>query len=179
MGDRWLSTNLMASTYIWLPLTLSGTSATLTNETSWVISSQQAWTPGPAETTPEAESSSNTLSNGAKILSCSGCSGGKSVGYVGGSSDGTLKFNGISSNATTKTTIQVRYENGDSTQRYAKVTVNGNSQILAFIPSTNGNTPFSSTLHAELNAGSSNVITIEGYNGGWGPDVDRLLVPEM
>jgi hypothetical protein len=29
MGDRWLSTNLMASTYIWLPLTLSGTSASL------------------------------------------------------------------------------------------------------------------------------------------------------
>jgi hypothetical protein len=29
MGDRWLSSNLMASTYIWLPLTLSGTTATL------------------------------------------------------------------------------------------------------------------------------------------------------
>lgn len=29
MGDRWISTNLMASTYIWLPLTLEGTNATL------------------------------------------------------------------------------------------------------------------------------------------------------
>ncbi|KAJ5461253.1 uncharacterized protein N7458_002805 [Penicillium daleae] len=179
MGDRWLSSNLMASTYIWLPLTLSGTSANLTNEDSWVISQQEAWTTSPTQTAPEAESSSNTLSNGAVTLSCSGCSGSKSVGYIGGSSDGALQFNGITSNATTKTTVQVRYENGDSTQRYATVTVNGNSQILSFIPSTNGITPFSSTLNVELNAGAANVITISGYEGGWGPDVDRLLVPEL
>jgi hypothetical protein len=139
-----------------------------TNEDSWIISTQQSWSTSPAETTPEAESSSNTLSNGAVTLTCSGCSGSKSVGYLGGSSDGTLKFNGVSSNATTKTTIQVRYENGDSSQRYATVTVNGKSQVLAFIPSTNGNTPFSSTLNVELNAGSSNVITIAGYGSGWG-----------
>ncbi|OKO99981.1 hypothetical protein PENSUB_8198 [Penicillium subrubescens] len=167
MGDRWLSSNLMASTYIWLPLTLSGRSASLTNEDSWVISTKQSWTPSPAGTTPEAESSSNTLSNGAVTLTCSGCSGGKSVGYIGGSSSGTLQFKGISSNATTKTTVQVRYENGDSSQRYATVTVNGKSQVLAFIPSTNGNTPFSSSLNVELNAGASNVITIGGYQGGW------------
>lgn len=29
MGDRWVSTNLMTSTYVWLPLTISGTTATL------------------------------------------------------------------------------------------------------------------------------------------------------
>lgn len=29
MGDRWVSTDLAASTYIWLPLTISGTTATL------------------------------------------------------------------------------------------------------------------------------------------------------
>jgi hypothetical protein len=101
-------------------------------------------------------------------LTCSGCSGGKSVGYIGGSSSGTLQFNGVSSNATTKTTVQVRYENGDSSQRYATVTVNGKSQVLAFIPSTNGNTPSSASLNVELNAGASNVVTIGGYQGGWG-----------
>jgi hypothetical protein len=31
MGDRWISTDLGASTYIWLPLKISGTSATLVN----------------------------------------------------------------------------------------------------------------------------------------------------
>jgi hypothetical protein len=102
------------------------------------------------------------------ILSCSGCSGGKSVGYLGGTSNGTLQFNGISSNDTTKTTVQVRYENGDTKQRYATVTVNGKSQVLAFIPSMNGNTPFSSTLNVELDARDSNVITIGGYEEGWG-----------
>ncbi|KAJ5998165.1 hypothetical protein N7499_005456 [Penicillium canescens] len=178
MGDRWLSSNLMASTYIWLPLTLSGTTATLTDEESWIISEQQPWTPSPAKTIPEAESPSNTLSKGAVILSCSGCSGGKSVGYLGGTSNGTLQFSGISSNDTSKTTVQVRYENGDTKQRYATVTVNGKSYVLAFIPSTNGNTPFSSTLNVELHAGDSNAITIRGYEEGWGPDVDCLVVPE-
>lgn len=32
MGDRWLSTDLAASTYIWLPLTISGTTATLVSQ---------------------------------------------------------------------------------------------------------------------------------------------------
>ncbi|EPS34315.1 hypothetical protein POX_a00712 [Penicillium oxalicum] len=179
MGDRWLSSNLMASTYIWLPLTLSGRTAQLTNQNSWTISNQRAWAPGSAETASEAESSSNSLTNGAKVLSCGGCSGGKSVGYLGGSSNGGIKFSGISTKSSGRTTVQVRYENGDSTQRYATVNVNGKSQILAFVPSKDGNTPSSSTLNVDLNAGNSNVITISGYQGGWAPDVDRLLVPQQ
>ncbi|KAF7719546.1 Galactan 1,3-beta-galactosidase [Penicillium ucsense] len=178
MGDRWLSTNLMASTYIWLPLTLSGRTAKLTNEASWTISRQSAWAPGSTTTSSEAESSSNSLANGARILSCSNCSGGKSVGYLGGSSNGGIKFSSISTSSSGKTTVQIRYENGDSTQRYATVTVNGQSHILAFIPSQNGNTPSSSSLNVNLNSGNSNVISISGYQGGWAPDVDRLLVPQ-
>lgn len=29
MGDRWVSSNLMRSTYVWLPLTISGTTASM------------------------------------------------------------------------------------------------------------------------------------------------------
>ena len=88
MGDRWVSSNLMRSTYVWLPLTLSGTTATLVNpspppsappfffakadsyhqnnQVNWVLSpnGNAGWSPGPSETTYEAEASSNTLASG-------------------------------------------------------------------------------------------------------------------
>ncbi|KAF7591362.1 hypothetical protein BBP40_001640 [Aspergillus hancockii] len=178
MGDRWDSSNLMRSTYVWLPLTIKGTSATLNNEASWILPIDGTWSASGTGTKYAAESSGNVLSNGAKIITCSGCSGGKSVGYVGGSRDGKLQIGGITSTASTATTIRVQYANGDSTQRYAKVTVNGHTQTLAFLPSSNGNSPFISTLHASLEKGGSNTITFSAYDGGWGPDVDELIVVE-
>lgn len=136
------------------------------------------------------------LSNGATVISCSGCSGSESVGWIGGPDNGTLAFHNVSSDAATTTTIQVRYENGDSSQRFATVTVNGKSHILAFLPSDNGNTPASSVLNAQLESGEGNVITFSAYEEGYGtccgrggltaanmigragPDIDRLLVPD-
>jgi len=37
MGDRWVSSNLMRSTYIWLPLKLEGTTASMKNAVNWVV----------------------------------------------------------------------------------------------------------------------------------------------
>ncbi|CZR66580.1 probable glycosyl hydrolase family 43 protein [Phialocephala subalpina] len=178
MGDRWVSTNLMASTYVWLPLTISGTTATLTNEVNWILNiASGTWTTGPSETTPEAEASPQTLSGGAILLSCSGCSNTTDVGYIGGPSPGgTLTFPAISSTVATTTTIRIKYLNGDSTQRYANVLVNGVAHVVAFLPTTGG-TPGSSTLTVPLKSGTGNVIEFEAYNSGWGPDIDRLMVP--
>ena len=178
MGDRWVSSNLMASTYVWLPLSISGNSVSMPNLVNWVPNvSGSSWTSSPTETTPEAESGSNTLAAGASIISCSGCSGTKAVGSIGGSSNGKLTFNGVSSSASTLTTIRIKYENGDSAQRYGKVTVNGQAQTIAYVPSTDGNTPGSSTLHVQLNSGSANTVAFEGINGGYAADVDRIMVP--
>ena len=186
MGDRWNSTNLMVSSYVWLPLTISGLTATLVNfsfpiylatvtddykhnEVNWILSvSAGTWTTGPSETDTEAESSSNVLADGAVVQSCTGCSGSSSVGYIGGSPGGTLKFPDISSNSATTTTIRIHYANGDSTQRYATVVVNGVSHVVAFVPTGSGNEVGTSTLTVPLNAGSSNVIEFEAYDGGWG-----------
>ncbi|KAE8154278.1 glycosyl hydrolase [Aspergillus avenaceus] len=177
MGDRWISSNLMASTYIWLPLTLDGTTATLHEETSWILPLDGTWSSAGTTKTYEAEASDNELSNGAKAVTCSNCSGGKAVGYIGGSEEGTLQINNVAGDASGTTTIRVRYANGDSSQRYANVTVNGESQVLAFLPSDNGNTPASSTLHVSLEEGRSNTIIVGAYNDGWGPDIDGLVVP--
>ncbi|KAK9549316.1 hypothetical protein V6Z88_008413 [Aspergillus fumigatus] len=164
------------------------------NQVNWILPLQGTWTPGPTETNPEAESSTNALSNGARVISCSGCSGGMAVGWIGGPSDGTLRIVGVESSASTRSTIRVKYENGDSSQRYALVSVNGKTQVLAFLPS--GGSPASSTLHADLQSGSDNTVTFSAYAQGYGglfssptdlvmaadtevgPDVDRLMVPK-
>jgi hypothetical protein len=146
------------------------------NQVNWIPNvSAGTWTVGPSETDPEAESAS--VSNGAKVITCSGCNGGKAVGNIGGSGHGAVTFSGISSQSSGKTTIRIKYENGDSSQRFASVSVNGQAQTLAFLPSADGNTPATSVLNAQLNSGSSNTITVTTTDGSWGPDVDRLMVP--
>lgn len=108
--DRWVSSNLMRSTYIWLPIQISGTTASMpTNYVNFVINpSTGAATGGPSENSYEGENAA--LSNGAKVVSCTGCSGSKAAGYIGGSSNGIVKFNSVSSSASTKTTIRIKNE---------------------------------------------------------------------
>lgn len=66
--------------------------------------------------------------------------------------------------------------NGDSSQRFADVSVNGGAtQRIAFVPA-NGD-PNSSVLNADLKSGT-NTISISMSGGAWGPDVDRLMVPQ-
>ncbi|CZS97611.1 probable glycosyl hydrolase family 43 protein [Rhynchosporium agropyri] len=176
MGDRWKKANLMASTYVWLPLTLTGTTAKMDNRVNWSLDiAAGTWAPGPAETTPEAESSTNILSGGAKSLDCSSCSGGKSVGYVGGSAGGSLTFTNVTSTVDTTSTLRIVYTNGDSTQRYANVVVNGVGNVVAFVP-TAGGIPLTSTLTVALKKGV-NTVKFEGVNGGYAPDIDRIMVP--
>ncbi|TVY18569.1 hypothetical protein LARI1_G004543 [Lachnellula arida] len=146
------------------------------NEVNWILNSN-SWSTGPSETTPEAEASTNTLSGGAEVVACSGCSGSKSVGYIGGSPGGKLLFPNISSSVATTTTIRIHYTNADATQRYASVVVNGVSHVVAFIPTPDDNTPGTATLTVPLESGSANTIEFEAYNGGWAPNIDRLMVP--
>nr|UMZ45359.1 hypothetical protein [Paramyrothecium sp.] len=175
IGDRWKPSNLMRSTYIWLPLEISGTSVRLTNRVNWVPNvSAETWSTGPSETQYEGEAA--TLTNGASKVTCQGCSGSAAAGYVGGSSGGTVAFSRISSQATGRTTLRIKHLNGNSSQRYATVTVNGVSQEVAFLPSEDGQSPASASVHCNLQSGSSNTVVITSRNG-YGPDIDRIFVP--
>ncbi|KAF1845590.1 carbohydrate-binding module family 35 protein [Cucurbitaria berberidis CBS 394.84] len=174
MGDRWQSSNLMRSTYVWLPLKIDETGASMKNSVNWVLDvGSGSMTAGPSENQYEGESA--TLSNGAKPVSCSGCSGGNAAGYVGGSSSGAMLFKDAQSSATTRTTLRIKHLNGDNTQRYADVSVNGKSQRVAFLPHGGGD-PASSVVHVDLKEGTNEVKI--STSGGWGPDVDRLAVPQ-
>ncbi|OAQ58860.1 glycosyl hydrolase family 43 protein [Pochonia chlamydosporia 170] len=177
MGDRWQPSNLMRSTYIWLPLDISGSKVTLKNRSSWVPNvKEKKWSDSPASTQIEADNA--TLSGGAKTVSCSGCSGGQAVGWVGGPSGGRLTFSGIQSNGNQQATVRIAYANGDETERYANVVVNGKAQKLVFLPTGGGQSAGDSSLNCELVAGSGNAIVIEGLDGAYGPDVDLVSIPE-
>jgi hypothetical protein len=178
MGDRWQPSNLMRSTYIWLPLDISGTKASLKNRGSWVPNvAGKTWSDAPASNSLEADKA--TLSGGAKIVSCSGCSGGQAVGWVGGASGGTITFNGIQSSGNQQATVRISYANGDESERFANVVVNGKTQRVAFLPTGSGQTVGDSSLDCELVAGSGNTITIEGIGGAYGPDIDLISVPTV
>ncbi|KAF2137913.1 carbohydrate-binding module family 35 protein [Aplosporella prunicola CBS 121167] len=169
MGDRWHSSALETSTYVWLPLEIDGTSASMKNHVNWVVDAAGGtWAAGPEETQAEGEDAE--LSSGAKAVDCEGCSGGQAAGYIGGSGGGTASFN-VSSQKDTRTTVRIKYKNGDGASRHASVA----GQTVAFLP-TSGE-PGSSVVHLDLKAGENSVL-VEGVEGGeWGPDVDRLMVP--
>ncbi|KAJ2905550.1 hypothetical protein MKZ38_005194 [Zalerion maritima] len=178
MGDRWISTNLMRSTYIWLPLAISGTTLTMADRVNWIPNmAESTWSVAPSETWAEAED--QALENGAVTLDCSGCSGDTAVGYVGGPSNGRITFSGVHSDVDATSTIRIKFVNGDSDQRFAQVTCNGVVHDVAFLPTGSGSTVSSSVANCALSAGDSNTIIIDtDGSGNWGPDVDRIMEPD-
>jgi hypothetical protein len=163
----------MNSTYIWLPLEISGTDVTMPWLVNWLPTTFEN---GPSETNYDGYEAS--LSNGAKLVSCSGCVDSNAAGYLGGPSDGAATFNNIYSSTTTETTIRIYFENGDQTQRFADISVNGGTpQRVAFLPSANAYTPAKSVFTAQLNEGSVNTIVVSGYNASYAADIDYLAVP--
>lgn len=174
MGDRWVSSDLVASTYVWLPLSISGTSVSMQDYTSWVPDVQaDSWSTAPPANNYYGVNAA--LSNGAVIVSCSACYEQKAAGYIGGPSQGSATFSGISTSSSGLTTLQIIYRNGDSTARYADVIVNGVTQRIEFLPASSVGT---SVVNANLNAGSNNQIVIKTSDGTYGPDIGTIVMPQ-
>jgi hypothetical protein len=120
----------------------------------------------------EAESSANTLAGGAVVASCSTCSGGQKVGYVG--NGGTLQFNNVSKASAGSYTLVIYYCDGDS-GRTAYMSINGGSGTAINFAGTGGwNTVGTYAVTVSLNAGNN---TIKFYNSSaYAPDFDRIAV---
>lgn len=174
MGDRWHSTNLAASTYVWLPLRIEGTSVTLDWHDSWNVD-VAAGTWSESTVTTEIEGETAALANGARVVDCSQCSGSSAAGYLGGDIDGTATFD-FSVAAADRVTLVVNHKNGDRPSRYAAVSVNGKEQAVAFLSTSHLSTTGSSAVHVDLVQGE-NTVTFS-RSKGWGPDVDQLVVPQ-
>lgn len=172
MGDRWDSTALGNSRYIWLPLSFSGTAISLSYHDTWNINvTTGAWS-AVSTTSYEAESSANTLSGGAIVMSCSNCSGGKDVGFIGNNS-GTLQFKNVNASSSDNYLLIIYYANGDSAARTAQVSVNGGTATtFSFASSHGGGLVATLPVTVHLNAGSN---TIKFYNtSSWAPDIDKI-----
>lgn len=134
------------------------------------------------------EAESGVLSNGATTASCSGCSGGTNVGYLGGSSDGTLTLSNIVTSQQSQS-VRFNYVNGDIgylggtdyNERLASVSVNGGSPVTVSFPISGYNwaedvyTSYLVELSGFRTSGS-NTITISGSGTGYAPDLDRIGV---
>jgi Alpha-galactosidase, CBM13 domain len=128
--------------------------------------------PPPGPLSFEAESSVNTLS-GTRTMTCSPCSGGKKVGYVGKSN--TLQFNDVRWGNGGYVLVVLSYVNGDSTYRYAKVSVDGGTAVTFGFKSTGTwNSVGTLTLEVKLRSGA-NYLTITNPTS-YGPDFDRITV---
>ncbi len=131
-----------------------------------------------APTSYEAEAPANTIANGAQVISCSSCSGGYRVGYIGtgtNGSDGTLQFNDVKKISTGSYTLTLYYSNGSSSGEDEYISVNGGSAIVFNGSPTGSFTTFATAgIAVNLNAGSN---TIQFSNPqGPAPDIDKIIV---
>lgn len=119
---------------------------------------------------------SATLAGGAVVQSCSACTGGQKVGYVGNAS-GTLTYTGVTATKAGVYPVQIVYCDGTSgtAGRSATFTVNGTVvQTNVFTPTGDFSTPGSVTAYFPLKAGSN---TIEISNGSaYAPDFNSIIV---
>ncbi|KAK1148079.1 hypothetical protein N8T08_010714 [Aspergillus melleus] len=167
MGDRWVPGNLASSTYVWMPLTISGTKATLNEAEAWTFT-EGGWDSAEPVATLPAISDDSTLGGSARSVTD------ERVGYIGGPDNGTLTFKSVSASGSGKHTVQISYRNGDGSQRYCAVVVNDKSYSVAF--GSTGTSLGTSVLHAQFADGSKNEIRFEGLDGKYCPDIQELVI---
>jgi hypothetical protein len=172
MGDRWDPDNLMRSTYVWQPLEISFSDDSakslqmeIENLRVWSLNLQTSiWQDHDMlGTVTQAESAQ--LSNGAQIVTCQLCVGGKGVELFDSS---RIVFRSIHSSVSGVAYVLIHYILKTKDEQHGQIIVNNGSPIpIAFLPSgeftTDGKTkaPFLTSLTINLNAGT-NVVEIRG-----------------
>jgi uncharacterized protein YkwD len=120
----------------------------------------------------EAEASTSTLAGGARVGSCSACSGGKKVGWIG-ANRGVLTFTNVRADAAGPATVTITY--ATRARRSAQLSVNGaQPTALAFNGTGSYTRPGTVTVTVTLTAGAN---TLRFSNPtGWAPDLDKIQV---
>lgn len=126
----------------------------------------------PVVTSYEAESPVNGLA-GTRTFTCTGCSGGKKVGWIGRDM-GTLQFNGVTARTGGAATLAIVYVNGEG-PRVGHVSVNGGPPLVLTFPGTGGwSTVDTMTVTVSLRAGSNSLRMSNPDSPA--PDFDRIVV---
>jgi alpha-L-fucosidase len=120
----------------------------------------------------EAEASGNTLSGAAVVSSCSACSGGAKVRFIGNNASNYVIVNNV--NVTTAGSHQLTIAYGVNGTRTFDLSVNGGATIAVNCTGTDFNTPATTTVTVNLNAGNN---TIKFFNNSaYAPDLDAISV---
>ena len=163
------SSSTPAGTY---PITVTGTAASGSHTTTYTLTVSSA----NGFTVYEAEASSSELAGGAKRLTCTACSGGARVGYLGGA--GTLTMKNITVAAAGAYPVTIAYTNGDATNLKVMISVNGGvATAFTGVPTANWDTPANGIITLNLAAGGNSILFSNTGTTGDIPDIDRITVP--
>jgi hypothetical protein len=138
-----------------------------TVKSGWLTLGTTTVTTGATGASYEAEATSNTRTGTAVVASCSGCSGGSKVGYLGNGA--TLTVNGVTGGFSS---FRIAY--ASAVVRNATVKVDGGTPITVAFPATaDWNTVGTVTVTLAIPSGS-HTITIANPSD-WAPDIDRVI----
>ena len=124
---------------------------------------------GGGGSTVEAEAGS--IAGAAKVASCSACSGGQKVGFIGNGAANFVTLNVTPSAAGSRTLTIVYTLNGS---RSFFVSVNGGTAVEVPLTGTSFATPSTKTITVNLTAGSNSVKFFN--NTAFAPDLDKISV---
>ena len=122
----------------------------------------------------EAESSANTLEGNASVYSCSNCSGGAKVGYLGDNS-GTLQFNNIYVPSGQAGTYEMKIYYLSADERWIYCSVNGAAAEQLQIRSTSGSFNNVRVYKTTVTLQEGN-NTIKFSHTDWAPDIDQIAL---
>jgi hypothetical protein len=147
-------------------LTIRGTSGSLSHTTTvslGVVAAGASY---------EAEASGNTLSGTAASASCSACSGGAKVRFLGNGAANFVTVNGVAAPAAGSYTLTIAYT--VSGTRSFSVSVNGGTATTLTTTGTSWSTPATTTLTVTLKAGANSIKFFN--NSAFAADLDAISV---
>ncbi|QMU68798.1 beta-mannosidase [Streptacidiphilus sp. P02-A3a] len=156
------------------PVTVTGTAASGSHTTSYTLTVTGSGG-SPGGRTYEADQA--TLGGSADANNCSACLDGQKVSDIGGGSNGTVTFTGITEPSTGSYTLTISYLSVGKA-RPATITVNGTTQTVTFTETSASsyNVIGTTTVTVTLNAGSGNTVEFSGSGTSGAPDLDHIVV---
>jgi hypothetical protein len=118
-----------------------------------------------------AEAEAGSIAGAAKIASCSACSGGQKVGFIGNGSANFVTLN-VTPSASGSRTLTISYTLNGSRSFF--ISVNGGAAVEVPLTGTSFATVFTKSITVTLNSGSNSIKFFN--NTAYAPDLDKISV---
>jgi hypothetical protein len=129
-------------------------------------------TGGGGGSTVEAEASGNTIAGSTRTSSCSACSGGTKVGFIGNGAGNYVTINGLTPSAAGNRTLTISYLLSGTRSFFVSVTGGADQQVT--LTGTSFSTVSTTTITVNVKAGSN---TVKFHNdSAYAPDLDKVSI---